>query len=220
MNKVTGLFKQPNLEDLVFELKFNEKQLERFAAKAEQASKANRTKLKKALEARNVDAARIHAENSIRKHKESIQYMTLASRLDAVQARIQTAITMKSVVKDVGRVTNRLKDSMKTMNLERIESVMSEFEKTFTDLDVHTSTVEGSMTSAMATSAPDNEIQALIKQVAEENGLEVEAAMAGAQVPTDSIAASNRERPAQADDALSQRQVLAPISSTLLGYFN
>lgn len=44
-----------------------------------------------------------------------------------------------------------------------------------------------------------------ILQVAEENGLEVEAAMAGAQVPTDSIAASNRERPAQADDALSQR---------------
>lgn len=91
--------------------------------------------------------------------------MTLASRLDAVQARIQTAITMKSVVKDVGRVTNRLKDSMKTMNLEKIESVMSEFEKTFTELDVHTSTVEGSMTSVMATSAPDNEIQALIKQV-------------------------------------------------------
>lgn len=118
-----------------------------------------------ALEARNVDAARIHAENSIRKHRESIQYMTLASRLDAVQARIQTAMTMKSMTKDLGRVTNRLKCSMQSMDLVKIESVMSDFEKTFTDLDVHTSTVEGSMNSVMATSAPDDEIQALIKQV-------------------------------------------------------
>ncbi|VDO01153.1 unnamed protein product [Rodentolepis nana] len=205
MNKVVGLFKQPSLDDLMFELKFNGKQLERFAAKAEQESKANRTKLKKALEARNVDVAKIHAENSIRKHREGIQYLTLASRLDAVQARIQTAITMKSMTKDLGKVTNRLKASMRTMNLEKIESVMSEFEKTFTDLDVHTSTVETSMNSALATSAPDNEIQALIKQVAEENGLEVEAAMLGAQVPTDSIATSNKEGSAIADDALTQR---------------
>nr|CUU98924.1 hypothetical transcript [Hymenolepis microstoma] len=205
MDKVTGLFKQPSLDDLIFELRYNEKQLERFAAKAEQESKAHRTKLKKALEARNVDMARIHAENSIRKHREGVQYLTLASRLDAVQSRVQTAITMKSMTRDLGKVTNRLKASMKTMNLEKIESVMSEFEKTFTDLDVHTSTVETSMNSTLATSAPDNEIQSLIKQVAEENGLEVEAAMLGAQVPTDSIAASNKDSSAQADDALSQR---------------
>ena len=117
------------------------------------------------MESKNVDAARIYAEDSIRKHRESIQYMTLASRLDAVQARLKTAATMKAMTKDIGRVTSRLKSSMASMNLERIEQVMSEFEKTFGELDVRTSTIEGTMNTVMATSAPDNEIQNLIKQV-------------------------------------------------------
>ena len=43
-------------------------------------------------------------------------------------------------------------------------------------------------------------------QVAEENGLEAEAAMAGAQIPSDSIAAGTiGERSTAADDALTQR---------------
>lgn len=112
-----------------------------------------------------MDAARIHAEDSIRKHRESIQYMTLASRMDAVQSRLQTAVTMKSMTKDLEKVTNRLNASMKSMNLEQIVQVMSDFEKSFTDLDVRTSTVEGSMNTVMATTAPENEIQDLIKQV-------------------------------------------------------
>ncbi|VDD83392.1 unnamed protein product [Mesocestoides corti] len=187
-------------------VRFSGKQLSRYAQKAESDSKGYRSKLKKALEAKNVDAARIYAEDSIRKHRESIQYMTMASRLDAVQARVKTATTMKSMTKDIGRVTQRLKSTMGTMNLEQIERVMGEFEKTFVDLDVRTSTVEDSMGSAMATTAPEDEIQNLIKQVAEENGLEVEAAMAGAQVPSDSIASPTPgERTSQADDALTQR---------------
>ncbi|CDS37440.1 chmp1 chromatin modifying protein [Echinococcus multilocularis] len=201
-----SLFKQPSLEDVVFDLKFSGKQLTRYSQKAESESKMCRGKLKKALEARNVDAARIYAEDSIRKHKESIQYMVMASRLDAVQSRLRSASTMKTMTKDIGKVTNRLKSSMASMNLEKIEEVMGDFEKTFTDLDVRTSTVEGSMNTVMATSAPENEIQSLIKQVAEENGLEVEAAMAGAQVPTDSIAHPiSGQRRSQADDALTER---------------
>lgn len=91
--------------------------------------------------------------------------MVMASRLDAVQSRLKTASTMKTMTKDIGRVTDRLKSSMASMNLEKIEKVMSDFEKTFTDLDVRTATVEGSMNTVMATSAPENEIQSLIKQV-------------------------------------------------------
>ncbi|VDK32203.1 unnamed protein product [Taenia asiatica] len=201
-----ALFKRRSMEDVIFDLKFSEKQLTRYSQKAESESNMYRSKLKKALGAKNIDLARVYAEDSIRKHKESVQYMVMASRLDAVQSRLRTASTMKTMTKDIGRVTDRLKSSMASMDLEKIEKVMSDFEKTFTDLDVRTATVEGSMNTVMATSAPENEIQSLIKQVAEENGLEVEAAMADAQVPTDSIAHPiSGERRTQAEDALTER---------------
>lgn len=91
--------------------------------------------------------------------------MTLASRLDAVQARLKSAATMKEMTKDLGRVTSRLKSSMASMNLEKIDQIMGDFEKTFTDLDVRTATIEDSMGTAVVTSAPEDQIFSLIRQV-------------------------------------------------------
>ena len=54
---------------------------------------------------------------------------------------------------------------MKTMNLEKITATMDKFEQSFDKLDLTTSTMEGAMGSAMATSAPTSSVDALIRQV-------------------------------------------------------
>ena len=54
---------------------------------------------------------------------------------------------------------------MKTMNLEKITATMDKFEESFTKLDMTTATMEDSMGSAMATSAPTASVDALIRQV-------------------------------------------------------
>ena len=54
---------------------------------------------------------------------------------------------------------------MKTMNLEKITATMDKFEKSFENLDLTTSVMEGSMGDAMATSAPSGQVDALIQQV-------------------------------------------------------
>ena len=54
---------------------------------------------------------------------------------------------------------------MKTMNLEKITATMDKFEQSFDKLDLTTSTMEGAMGSAMATSAPTSAVDALIRQV-------------------------------------------------------
>ena len=51
----------------------------------------------KALQQKNIEGARIYAENAIRKKNESLNYLRFAARVDAVSARVQTAVTMKSV---------------------------------------------------------------------------------------------------------------------------
>lgn len=45
----------------------------------------------------NNDGARIYASNAIRKKNESLNLLRLASRIDAVASRVETAVTMKQV---------------------------------------------------------------------------------------------------------------------------
>lgn len=50
-----------------------------------------------ALQQKNVDCARIYAENAIRKKNEGLNWLRMASRIDAVASKVQTAATVKGV---------------------------------------------------------------------------------------------------------------------------
>ena len=51
----------------------------------------------KALIDKNKETAQLYAENAIRKKNESLNYLRMAARVSAVQAKVQTALTMKDV---------------------------------------------------------------------------------------------------------------------------
>lgn len=51
----------------------------------------------KALQQKNVECARVYAENAIRKKNEGLNWLRMASRVDAVASKVQTAVTMKGV---------------------------------------------------------------------------------------------------------------------------
>lgn len=64
---------------------------------------------------------------------------------------------------------------------------MDKFETQFSDLDVQTSYMEGAMSSTTATTTPQDQVDLLINQVADEAGLERQHELGGkvpvAQVP-------------------------------------
>lgn len=53
-----------------------------------------------ALQQKNVECARVYAENAIRKKNEGVSWLRMASRVDAVASKVQTAMTMKGVSLD------------------------------------------------------------------------------------------------------------------------
>ncbi|XP_041047901.1 charged multivesicular body protein 1a [Carcharodon carcharias] len=161
------------MDDTLFQLRFTSKQLERLAKKAEKDSKAEQAKVKKALQQKNIEGAKIYAENAIRKKNEGLNWLRTASRVDAVASKVQTAVTMKGVTKNMARVTQGLDKALKSMDLQKISAVMDKFEQQVQNLDVHTSVMEDSMSSAMTLTTPQEQVDSLIMQIAEENGLEV-----------------------------------------------
>lgn len=51
-----------------------------------------------------MEVARIHAENAIRQKNQSVNFLRMSARVDAVAARVQTAVTMKQVHLASGQV--------------------------------------------------------------------------------------------------------------------
>lgn len=79
---------------------------------------------------------------------------------------------MQSVAKNIGSVTKSLESAMASLDLEKVSKIMEQFEKQFEDLDVKGNVLESTMSSATTLTTPMSEVESLIKQVAEEHGLE------------------------------------------------
>ncbi|XP_010155474.1 PREDICTED: charged multivesicular body protein 1a, partial [Eurypyga helias] len=120
-------------------LQFTAKQLEKLAKKAEKDSQAEQAKVKKALQQKNVECARVYAENAIRKKNEGLNWLRMSSRVDAVASKVQTAVTMKGVTKNMAQVTKALDKALSSMDLQKVSAVMDKFEQQVQNLDVHTS---------------------------------------------------------------------------------
>ncbi|KAK5576331.1 hypothetical protein ACTA71_007458 [Dictyostelium dimigraforme] len=161
------------MENQLFQLKFTSKQLEKQSKKSEQSEKAQKIKLKKAIEQGNMDGARIYAQNAIREKNQSLNYLRLASRIDAVASRVETAIRMKSVTGSMANIVKSMEKSMRNMDLEKITQVMDQFERQFEDLDVQSVYVENAMNQTTTLSTPADQVDLLISQVADEHGLNV-----------------------------------------------
>ena len=192
------------MEKHLFNLKFASKQLLRDSKKAEKEEKVEKTKLKKAIEKGNMEVARIHAENAIRQKSQAVNYLRMSARVDAVAQRVQTAVTTKRVTNSMSGVVKAMDSAMRSMNLEKISGLMDKFEKEFEDLDVQTSVMEGAMNQTTATNIPQDAVESLMKQTADEAGLELQQELPGAASNTIGTAqAASVPNPDQ--DELSQR---------------
>ncbi|GMK54243.1 hypothetical protein CspeluHIS016_0108290 [Cutaneotrichosporon spelunceum] len=195
-----------NLEKALFQLKFTAKTLQRQAKKANKDEASEKNKLKAALQKGNTEGARIYAQNAIRKKTEGLNLLRLASRIDAVASRVETAVTMRTVTGSMANVVRGMDRAMESMNLERISMVMDKFESQFNDLDVQTSYMESTMSDTTALTTPQDQVDSLINQVADEAGLEIQHGLGEAKVPTQQITTpAQTEAPVEEDGRLAER---------------
>jgi charged multivesicular body protein 1 len=192
------------MEKHLFNLKFASKQLLRDSKKSEKEEKAEKVKLKKAIEKGNMEVARIHAENAIRQKNQALNYLRMSARVDAVASRVQTAVTTKRVTGSMQGVVKAMDSAMKSMNLEKISGLMDKFEKEFEDLDVQTSVMEGAMSQTTATNVPQDAVEGLMRQTADEHGLEMNMDLPSAVSNTIGTA-----QPAQASAATQEQDELS-----------
>ncbi|KAL5530110.1 DID2 [Sanghuangporus sanghuang] len=202
-----------NLEKSLFQLKFTAKTLNRQAKKAQKDENAEKARVKKALQQGNTDGARIYAQNAIRKKGEALNLLRLASRIDAVSSRVETAVTMRQVTGNMTSVVKGMDKAMDSMNIERISLVMDKFESQFSDLDVQTSYMEDTMSSTTAVSTPQDQVDLLMQQVAEEANIEIQHEMGSKTLEGTVADLTPGEKLKEEDTKLAERlRALRPAS--------
>ncbi|EPQ59094.1 vacuolar assembly protein DID2 [Gloeophyllum trabeum ATCC 11539] len=194
-----------NLEKTLFQLQFTAKSLNRQAKNAQKDENKEKARLKKALQQGNTDGARIYASNAIRKKSEALNLLRLASRIDAVASRVETAVTMRQVTGNMTSVVRGMDKAMESMNLERISLIMDKFETQFADLDVQTAYMEDTMGSTTAVSTPQDQVDQLIQQTAEEAQIELQHDMASKDLQGVADLSSSKDKVMEEDARLAER---------------
>ena len=107
--------------------------------------------------------ARIYAQNAIREKNQGLNFLRLASRIDAVSSRLETAIRMQQVNAAMGQTVKGMSNVMKSMEVDKIAKTMEQFEKQFEDMDVRSGYMESTMESTTALTTPPEQVDALIQ---------------------------------------------------------
>jgi len=162
-----------SLEDELVNLRITSKQMQRSAKKCQKNEKAAIEKLKKAIKEGNSDGARIYGQDAIREKNQALNYMKMASRVDAVASRIETAVRMGEVTKSMQGVTKGMSVGLQSMDIDKLSKTMDTFERQFEDLDVKAAYMDGAMNATTATATPAEQVDDLISMVADENNLEL-----------------------------------------------
>ena len=157
------------------------------------------------MEKGNMEGARIYAANAIREKNQSLKFLQLSSRIDAVASRVETAVRMNTLTKDMIKVTKGMKGVLRTMNPERISKVMDKFERQFEDLDVVSAYQENAMDQNSSMTTPEGEVDTLMQQVADEHGLAVADQIQAAPTNNPSLGTKTAITGNKAEDDLARR---------------
>ncbi|GJP38027.1 hypothetical protein CLOM_g14276 [Closterium sp. NIES-68] len=192
---------QEKLMDQIFQLKFTSKTLVRQAKKCEKEEKEQKLKVKRAIEKGNMEGGKIYAQNAIRKRSEQLNYLRLSNRLDAVIARLDTQARMNTITHSMGSIVKVLDSALASSNLQKISETMDVFERQFVNMEVQSQFVENAMHSSTALSTPEEDVNMLMQQVADEHGLEVRIGLPDAATS----ALPSKEAATNAEDDLTRR---------------
>lgn len=173
-NFISNLFgKSVSLEEELINLKLTSKQMARASKKCDKNQKSAVAKVKKAIQQGNSEGARIYAQDAIREKNQSLNCLRLASRIDAVASRLETAVRMNSVTNSMQSVTKGMEKGLASMDVDKISAIMDKFEQQFEDLDVKAAYMDTAMNATTASSTPVDQVDELVKMVADENDLQL-----------------------------------------------
>ena len=159
--------------DTIFEFKMMAKQFSKESKKAETSHKNLLNKVKDLIAKGDYEHAKIAAADAIRKKNEIKRYQVLSSKVDTISQRLQSAYQTQQLTENMKNLTEKMVSAGNVGDMVQINETMANFEKMFDDLDVNSNMMNEVFDNVNVGTTNDQEVNELINQVAEANGMKV-----------------------------------------------
>ena len=168
--------------DTMFEFKMMAKQMQKESKKSEAQSKALIGKVKKCIEKGDYEQAKLAAADAIRQKNMVRRYRVLSSKVQTVAQRLQTAYQNQKLSEQMQNLTQQLLGAGNMMDIVKMTETMSNFEKLFDDLDINSNMMDQVFDNVNAGTVNENEVNQLIGQIAQQNGMKLSDEFEGVQL--------------------------------------
>ena len=159
--------------DTMFEFKMMAKSMAKESKKSETQSKNLIKKVKDCIAKGDYEQAKVAASDAIRAKNQVKRYRVLSSKIDTIAQRLISAYQNQTLTQNMENLTKQLIGAGSLMDLVKMTETMSNFEKLFDDLDVNTVMMDQVMDNVNAGTVNEGEVNELIAQVAQQNGMQL-----------------------------------------------
>jgi len=173
------------------------RELDRERSKMEQQEKKIIADIKKMAKAGQMDAVKIMAKDLVRTRRYVKKFMLMRANIQAVSLKIQTLKSQAAMANAMKGVTKAMGNMNKQMKLPEIQKIMMEFEKQSEIMDMKGEMMEDAIDDVMGDEDEEEESDAIVAQVLDELGLQLNDKLGDVPVASGSLApaAANKNKP-------------------------
>jgi len=178
--------------------------LDRERTKMDQQEKKIVVDIKKMAKDGQMDAVKVMARDLVRTKRYGKKFILMKANIQAVSLKITTLKSQDAMMQAMKGVTKAMRQMNKQMKLPQVQKIMMDFERQSEMLDMKTEMMEDAVDDAMAGSDDEEESDAIVKEVLDELGLQLNEELGGitsgvSLVPNKEAGPSKSEASADAD---------------------
>ncbi|XP_058452861.1 charged multivesicular body protein 2a [Malaya genurostris] len=164
--------------------------LDREKMKMEQQEKKIIADIKKLAKENQMDAVKIMAKDLVRTRRYVRKFMLMKANIQAVSLKIQTLKSQNAMGEAMKGVTKAMTNMNRQLNLPQIQKILHEFEKQSEIMDMKEEMINDAMDDAMEDEGDEEETDAIVSQVLDELGLQLNDQLSGLPQASGSLAIS------------------------------
>merc|ERR1711893_568082 len=145
-----------------------------------------------------MDAVRIMAKDLVRTRRYVKKFMLMRANIQAVSLKIQTLKSQSAVAQAMKGVTKAMGNMNKQMKMPEIQKIMMEFEKQSEIMDMKGEMMEDAIDDVMGDEEDEEESDAIVAQVLDELGLQLNDKLGDVPIATGSLAPAGAAKAKQA----------------------
>ncbi|CAH0718864.1 unnamed protein product, partial [Brenthis ino] len=166
--------------------------LDRERLKMEQQEKKVIADIKKLAKDGQMDAVKIMAKDLVRTRRYVRKFMIMKANIQAVSLKIQTLKSQSSMAQAMRGVTRAMASMNRQLNVPQIQKILQEFEKQSEIMDMKEEMMNDSIDEAMEADDDEEESDAVVSQILDELGLQLNDQLSGLPQATGSLSVTTK----------------------------